>query len=157
MLQRRRIRCMVYIVNIHLLIVCLVVSYWVWCIAMSAMRWVNKFNPSTNLELLVAADISVVPGNFLYEFDQHSFVQAICKVKVLWPIRWLPLSPTLKLVARQRSTTQVSAATKSSQGCFCSDCFAGVEHNSTEANYSLRICDVKICIAFTFAESMNQA
>ena len=31
------------------------------------------------------------------------------------------------------------------QGCFRSKCFAGVEHFYTDANYSLQICDVKIC------------
>ena len=31
----------------------------------------------------------------------------------------------------------------SKQGCFCSECFAGVEHISTDLNYSLQICDVK--------------
>ena len=34
-------------------------------------------------------------------------------------------------------------------------CFGGVEHKSTDENYSLKICDVKIHIAF--AESINQA
>ena len=29
---------------------------------------------------------------------------------------------------------------------FCSECFAGVEHKSTDANYTLPICDVDIRI-----------
>ena len=33
-------------------------------------------------------------------------------------------------------------------GCFCSECFTGVEYRSTIATYSLQICDIKICIAF---------
>ena len=40
---------------------------------------------------------------------------------------------------------------------FHGKCFAGVEHSSTVANYDLRICEVKICIPFAFAGSMNQA
>ena len=40
-----------------------------------------------------------------------------------------------------------------SQLYFCSECFAAVEH--TVANCLLRICDVKIRIAFAFAGSMN--
>ena len=35
-----------------------------------------------------------------------------------------------------------------SHGCFCSKYFTGVEHNSTDTNYLLQICDVKICITF---------
>ena len=35
-----------------------------------------------------------------------------------------------------------------SHGCFCGKFFTGVEHNSTDANYLLQICDVKICITF---------
>ena len=31
-------------------------------------------------------------------------------------------------------------------GCFLSECFAGVEHKSTKANFLLQICDDKICI-----------
>ena len=42
-------------------------------------------------------------------------------------------------------------------GCLRSKCFAGVEPGSTVTNYLLRICDVKICISFPFAGSMNQA
>ena len=44
-----------------------------------------------------------------------------------------------------------------SHGGFGIKCFAGVEHKSTDENYLLRTCDVKICIAFTFAGSMKQA
>ena len=42
-----------------------------------------------------------------------------------------------------------------SHGCFQSDCFVGVEHSSTVANYSLRSCDVKI--RFALAGSRNGA
>ena len=35
------------------------------------------------------------------------------------------------------------------------ECFAGFQHKSTDVNCSLRICDVKILIAF--AGSMNRA
>ena len=44
-----------------------------------------------------------------------------------------------------------------SQLCFCSECFAKVEHSTTAANYSLQICDVNIGNAFAFAGSMNRA
>ena len=40
-------------------------------------------------------------------------------------------------------------------GCFRSECFAGVQHKSTNAIYSLRVCDLKIPIAF--AGGMNWA
>ena len=33
-------------------------------------------------------------------------------------------------------------------GYFRSECFAGVEHKSTHANYSLGICDIKIRSTF---------
>ena len=41
--------------------------------------------------------------------------------------------------------------------CFPNKCFTRVEQKSTVANYSLRICDVKIRISLPFAGSMNQA
>ena len=40
-----------------------------------------------------------------------------------------------------------------SHGCFCSKSFAGVGHKSTDVNYSLSICHIKIGIA----GSMNWA
>ena len=42
-----------------------------------------------------------------------------------------------------------------SQLCFCSECFAKVEHSTTAANYSLQICDVNIGNAFAFAGSID--
>ena len=42
-----------------------------------------------------------------------------------------------------------------SHGCFRSECFAGVEHKSTDAKYLLKIGDVKMRIAF--AGSINRA
>ena len=35
-----------------------------------------------------------------------------------------------------------------SHGCFRSECFAGVEHKSTDANRLLQICGAEILIAF---------
>ena len=40
---------------------------------------------------------------------------------------------------------------------FSSKCFAGAQHSSTDVNYSLQICGIKIRITFTLAERMNQA
>ena len=88
-----------------------------------------------------------------------------CTHRTLWTrlSRVLQLFPSLQkpsLILVHTSCNCECDANLTSQLCFCCDIpriRRRVEHNSTAANYLLRICDVHIRIAFAFAGSMNQA
>ena len=60
-------------------------------------------------------------------FDLSEGVVCVCDV-IMYKEAWFIISRNVNAIVKQILT---------SHGCYCSECFAAVEHNSTVANYLL--------------------
>ena len=109
---------------------------WKQCTSLSRANFFSPNNQQTPCLLLIAAARA--------RFTHQSSYMFMCVIQ--WATSRLSEA---HLVQTSRECAKRSLT---SHGCF-----AGVEHNSTVVNHSLRICDVKIWHVVAFAESMNRA